>query len=416
MDHHDGVMTSTFASPAVRSGPALPSARVPEHTWDLGPRSGNARERSRVPGQPAQHRARSDEHQPSEHAEGAHSTGALHGCALWVGSDGPLRDQAVDHATASGLELLDAGDAPPGLVTVVLTDAGALAARAVPRIPGAVLLVLVPEGPIAPELWSTALEHGARAVLQLPSQSSALLSHLAQAARPLTRALMIGVVGGCGGAGASSLAARLAGAARSHGEVLLVDADPVGGGLDLLVEAPEASGIGWQDVVTVDASDGEALRQALPVVDGVRLLVAGDGPGPDGPLLQRALQAVEAGGGTVVVDLAASLVPAAAPLLDQLLVVVPCTDHAVRATARRLRAWALPAGQATVAIRRRGDLTPAEVASDLQLRPAMSFRDSPAGVVPLLDMRRRGADRSCRTYLADLLPTAQQPRRGGQRR
>lgn len=337
-------------------------------------------------------------------------------CALWVGPDGALRDLAADHATASGMELVDPADAPSALVTAVLAPAQTLAERAVPDIPGAALLIITPEGPITSELWNMALQNGARAVLQLPSQSPALLSHLAQAARPRTRALMLGVVGGCGGAGASSLAARIAGAARSHGEVLLVDADPLGGGLDLLVEAPEATGIGWQDVATVDASDGEALRQALPVVDGVRLLVAGDGPGPDGPLLQRALQAVEAGGGTVVVDLSPALVPTGSALLDQLLVVVPCTDHAVRAAARRLRDWGLPAGQAAAAIRRRGDLTPHEVASDLQLPLAMTFRDCPSGVVPLLDVRRRGADRSCRQFLATLYPEAEGRQRGGQRR
>lgn len=395
-------MTSTFATPTVGADSSPPAARRPGSTWDLGPRSGPVREPSHFPGTPGK--------------DAPHGAGELHARALWAGADGPMRDQAADHTTASGLELLDVTDEPTGPVTAVLADAGSVAAHAVPRVPGAVLLIIVPEGPVTPELWNLALEHGARAVLQLPSQSSALLSHLAQAARPLTRALMLGVVGGCGGAGASSLAARLARAAQTHGDVLMVDADPLGGGLDLLVEAPEASGIGWQDVATVDASDGEALRQALPVVDGVRLLVAGAGPGPDGPLLQRALQAVEAGGGTVVVDLAPSLVPAASPLLDQLLVVVPCTDHAVRAAARRLREWSLPAGQAAVAIRRRGDLTPSEVASDLQLPPAMSFRDSPAGAVPLLDVRRRGADRACRQFLADLLPEAEEPHRGGQRR
>lgn len=409
-------MTSTFATPTVGAGSAPPAARPPESTWDLGPRSGTSRERSRFPGRPVPQRRGGAGRRPGTDTVETQSTGEPHARALWVGAEGPLRDQAADHATAAGLELLDATVTNGGPVTAVLAEAGSVAARAVPDLPGAVLLVLAPEGPIAPELWSTALEHGARAVLQLPAQSPVLLSHLAQAARPLTRALMLGVVGGRGGAGASSLAARLARAARPHGEVLLVDADPLGGGLDLLVESPETSGIGWQDVATVDASDGEALRNALPVVDGVRLLVAGDGPGPDGPLLQRALQAVEAGGGTVVVDLAPSLVTAASPLLDRLLVVTPGTDHAVRAAARRLREWSLPAGQAAVAIRRRGDLTPSEVASDLQLPLAMSFRDSPAGVVPLLDARRRGADRACREFLADLLSPAADPHRGGQRR
>lgn len=107
-------------------------------------------------------------------------------------------------------------------------------------------------------------------------------------------------------------------------------------------------------------------------------------------------------GSTVVVDLADGLVPDCAEHLDQLLLVVPASDHAVRATARRLRSWQLPDAIAQVVVRRRGPLTPAEVSQDLGLPLAASFRDGPAAAVPLLDVRRRGADRSARRLMAHL--------------
>jgi hypothetical protein len=54
-------------------------------------------------------------------------------------------------------------------------------------------------------------------------------------------------------------------------------------------------------------------------------------------------------------------------------------------------------------VRRGGTLTPGEVAEDLDLPLAASFRDGPRGTVPLLDVRRRGADRAARALLAELL-------------
>ena len=82
---------------------------------------------------------------------------------------------------------------------------------------------------------------------------------------------------------------------------------------------------------------------------------------------------------------------------------VPAADHAVRAAARRLRDWSAPSGLISLVVRRGGGLTPSEVAEDLALPLAAAFRDSARGTVPLLDVRRRGADRAARELLASLL-------------
>ena len=156
------------------------------------------------------------------------------------------------------------------------------------------------------------------------------------------------------------------------------------------------------EVAGLLTDDGEALREGLPVVDEVRMLVAGDGPGPDPGSLRPVLSALAPLGGTVVVDLGPEAVPAAAEHLHRLLVVVPATDHAVRAAARRLRSWRLPDGLAQVVVRRVGRLAPVEVAEDLALPLAAAFRDAPRGTVPLLDVRRGGADRAARALLARL--------------
>ena len=360
---------------------------------DRSPQVGPARGRSRFPLAPV----------PAGSADGMHR-------ALWAGPDAALRELVADHATAAGLELVDEADTGP--IAVQLMDAAALVtasgtagfrSRGASVAAGAPpLLVVTSEQVVTTSAWRSALASGARALLQLPADSEQLLSHLSELSRPRSDSTVIGVVAGHGGAGASSFAARLAAAARPDGPVVLVDGDPLGGGLDLLVEHGGAAGVGWSDLEGLGSQDGTALREGLPVVDEVALLVAGDGPGPQASALSRALTALAPGGGTVVVDLSASLVAAAAEHLDRLLLVTTATDHAVRATARRLDIWPLPAGLVSVVVRRQGPLHPGDIAADLSLPLAAAFRDSPAGTVPLLDVRRRGADRSARVLLQGL--------------
>src|SRR5690625_248655 len=360
---------------------------------DRSPQVGPGRGRSRFPLAPV----------PAGSADGMHR-------ALWAGPDAALRELVADHATAAGLELVDEADTGP--IAVQLMDAAALVtasgtagfrSRGASVAAGAPpLLVVTGEQVVTTSAWRSALASGARALLQLPADSEQLLSHLSELSRPRSDSTVIGVAAGHGGAGASSFAARLAAAARPHGPVVLIDGDPLGGGLDLLVEHGGAAGVCWSDLDGLGSQDGTALREGLPVVDEVALLVAGDGAGPQAPALSRALTALAPGDGTVVVDLSASLVATAAVHLDHLLLVTTATDHAVRAATRRLDSWPLPAGLTTVVVRRHGPLHPSDVAEDLSLPLAAAFRDSPAGTVPLLDVRRRGADRSARALLRDL--------------
>ncbi|HJG92497.1 MAG TPA: hypothetical protein K8V81_12325 [Brachybacterium massiliense] len=392
-------MTSTTAASTAHEDPVpgLVDTAVPA---EPSPSTGSRplRRRSRFPGAEPQ-----APHTPAQDHSG--DTLESRPRVAWLGPAGPLREQVRDHATAVGAELCESG--APGAVHCTVADAAALTGGA--RVTGGdrrPLLVVTDAEEIPQDLWPRALECGARAVLPLPARSEELLSRLADLARPRTSTLMLGVAGGSGGAGASSFAARLAAAARAHGPVTLLDADPLGGGLDLLVEAPTADGICWSEAGTLGPDDGEALREGLPRVDEVALLTARDDAAPSPEQLVRALTALSPLGGIVIVDLGAELVPAAAELLDQLLVVVPSSDHAVRAAARRLRTWQLPADLAQVVVRRRGDLVPREVAEDLALPLAGAFRDSARGTVPLLDVRRRGADRTARDLLSAVLSEA----------
>lgn len=74
------------------------------------------------------------------------------------------------------------------------------------------------------------------------------------------------MLGGRGGAGASTLAGGLAvTAARDGLRTLLLDADPLGGGLDLVLGWEETEGLRWEAVAEAGGHvDASALLRALP--------------------------------------------------------------------------------------------------------------------------------------------------------
>src|SRR5699024_434564 len=97
-------------------------------------------------------------------------------------------------------------------------------------------------------------------------------THRSPPPRP-ARGSTSGVGGRCGGAGASVLACALARRAGAAHSTVLVDADPLGGGLDLVLGAEQVPGPRWTDL---SASRGQlrpsTLADALPRHDGLALL------------------------------------------------------------------------------------------------------------------------------------------------
>lgn len=109
----------------------------------------------------------------------------------------------------------------------------------------------------------------------LPGDDSLLTAHLDSAGgRP---ARVVAVVGGRGGAGASTLAAALAVTAAAAGSrTMLVDADPYGGGLDLVLGAEEQDGLRWPDLDALHGPVASAvLVDTLPRAHGVTVLSYG---------------------------------------------------------------------------------------------------------------------------------------------
>ncbi|MFB9605868.1 septum site-determining protein Ssd [Streptomyces roseofulvus] len=222
---------------------------------------------------------------------------------------------------------------------VLVGEDAAARCRGATRRPG---VVLVGRAQDDPAVWRLAVEVGADSVLRLPGAESLLVDRIADAAEGVGRtALTVGVVGGRGGAGASTLACGLAlAAARTGRRTLLVDGDPLGGGLDVLLGAEREQGRRWGDFAASKGRlAGGALEESLPAARGVRVLSWGREPTGAVPpdAVRSVLAAARRRGGVVVVDLPRAVDEAGTEFLAQLdlgLLVVPGELRAVAAAHR----------------------------------------------------------------------------------
>lgn len=248
------------------------------------------------------------------------------------------------------------------------------------------------------DMWPRAVGIGADQVCVLPDAESALLELLANAAEPSTPfGVVVAVIGGRGGAGASSLAAALAVTAARAGErVTFVDADPLSGGADLLFGGETAAGVRWSDLVSAQGRiPASALRAALPQVSELAVLswdrsVATMADAADHRASERCvdvepevmvsvLDAVSRASQVVVVDLPRRVDQTTRAVLaqaDLLLVITPAEVRAAAATSQLVAAIAAYAADARLVVRgpAPGGLRATEVAAAVGLPLAGELR------------------------------------------
>jgi secretion/DNA translocation related CpaE-like protein len=124
-------------------------------------------------------------------------------------------------------------------------------------------------------IFRRALSIGAEGVYVLPTEEAALGDRLADTLDGGVRAATtFAFVGGCGGAGATTLAAAVAITASRRGvRTMLVDGDPLGGGIDLALGSETGNGARWPDLLNASGRvSAAALRAALPTVDDLAVL------------------------------------------------------------------------------------------------------------------------------------------------
>ncbi len=122
----------------------------------------------------------------------------------------------------------------------------------------------------------------AAGVVVLPRDAPAL-TRLMRDGADASPATTVAVVGGGGGAGASTTAAGVAGAGRLAGlRTALVDLDPSGGGIDLLLGVEREPGWRWPDLAQARGTVGRMARH-LPACEGIPVLSMGRGVSPAVP-------------------------------------------------------------------------------------------------------------------------------------
>ncbi|MFD0684095.1 septum site-determining protein Ssd [Actinomadura fibrosa] len=182
-------------------------------------------------------------------------------------ADGLLRLAAAADAHAEvayGADEARAAWTWPALILVGADLAQEVAAAALPRRPG---VVLVAAEEATAETYRMAVAISAQDVAVLPDHEAWLVDAFATAGEPEgTWGATVCVVGARGGAGASVLAAALGLSAAGTGlRTLLVDADPFGGGVDLMLGLEGHEGVRWHDLAERRGRLSTAtLREALP--------------------------------------------------------------------------------------------------------------------------------------------------------
>ncbi|MGB3303979.1 septum site-determining protein Ssd [Gordonia sp. (in: high G+C Gram-positive bacteria)] len=191
------------------------------------------------------------------------------------------------------------------------------------------------------ELWRAGLSLGAAGGFVLPDEEEALVAALSRVREPRSRSAgTIAVIGGHGGAGASTLAAAIALTAAQTSTVLLLDVDQAGAGADLLLGIEAEPGLRWSEVNgETGAIGGAALRAAVPRSRGVGVLAcARDDPQPLRPdTVVAALDAARGAGDVVVADVGREPGPVTSGVLDSmdvLIVISTATVPGVAATRR----------------------------------------------------------------------------------
>jgi secretion/DNA translocation related CpaE-like protein len=307
-------------------------------------------------------------------------------------ADPALADELQRLAAAAAVQLTvraqppAPGRWPRGLVLVGADLAPAVARRRGPRHE-VVLVALAADGAAwwgdDGRLWQHAVAVGAEQVVPLPQATEWLLARLAQVAEPTTSARVLGVVGGCGGAGASVFAAALAVVGAGQGRrTVLVDTDVLGGGIDLLVGLDDVAGLRWPDLVTARGRlPGVELHASLPRAGAMAVLGWGRGDPVDLPptavdaVLDAACQAHD----LVVVDLPRALdalTQAALARLDELLVVLPARLRAVASASQVVAAFGGHGVTPSAVVRTgEGRWSGRQVAESLGIALAVQLRD-----------------------------------------
>jgi secretion/DNA translocation related CpaE-like protein len=227
-------------------------------------------------------------------------------------------------------------------------------------------VVLVAREPA--QWWPVAIALGVDAVCA-PHEEDRVLESLSSALDGGGEAAVVSVVGGSGGVGASTFAVSLGLAAHRRGlRPLVLDADALGGGVELVIGAERTDGLRWHDfAATRGRLNAGSLADVLPTHRGVATLSwrathRGELPDAVGSVLTAAVRGFD----VVVADVPRHLGDHGPEIVGRSVlsvVLVPeevCAVAAARQVVGRLRD--LAPSVAVVSVHRPGGIGPAAVA------------------------------------------------------
>ena len=352
---------------------------------------------------------------------------------LAITADDVVLDDLVRLASATGVVLDVAPDPATARrmwtgapLVLVGSDLASAVARASP--PRRRDVVVVGHDLDDQSLWEAAVDLGAEHVVRPTDAEHWLVTRIGDAVEGVSRdAVTVGVVGGRGGAGASTLAAALAvTATRQECLGFLVDGDPLGGGIELVLGGEDHTGMRWPELATSEGRvSAGALRSVLPSVDGLVVLSwdRGDLLTIPRAAMRAVLGAARRGGDVVVVDLPRHLDATTEEALSQctsVLLVVPAEVRAVAAASRIARSVSAITPDVRVVVRgpAPSGLDGRVVAETLDLRLAGELAAEPR-LDRMLERGEAPARRGkgplaalCRTVLSDLGVVPTTARRG----
>ncbi|MEP9362568.1 septum site-determining protein Ssd [Nocardioides sp. CN2-186] len=265
---------------------------------------------------------------------------------LFVTRDQSLLDELLRLAAAAGITpdlAADIGAALRGWsaapLVLVGSDVAAELASVSPVRRQRVHVVMWGRAP--DEMFRIAVDLGAESVVGLPESEAWLTEGLTDLGDPQRSAgLVIGVVGGSGGAGATTFACALGQLAARRGRAVVIDADPLGPGVDRVLGLEDRDGVRWDGLCqTTGRLSARSLREAVPRREGLGALTWHAGlPGSlQAFAVREVLSAAQRGHDFVIVDLPRSpdaLVDEVVARCDRLLVVAVPSVAGVASAAR----------------------------------------------------------------------------------
>ncbi len=313
---------------------------------------------------------------------------------LFVTRDRSLLDELLRLAAAAGVTPDVASDATGALrgwgraplVLVGVDVAEELARAAPPRRRGAHLVAV---GPVPDETFRTALRIGAEDIATLPRSEDWLVESMTDLHEPTTTAVTIGVIGGSGGAGATTFACALGQLAGRRNASVVIDTDPLGPGVDRVLGLDDHPGIRWDALqATTGRLSARTLRDALPRRHGAGVLswAPGSASSLQAFAVRQALSAAQRGHGLVVLDLARSrdrLIDELVARCDRVVVLVKPTVPGV-ASAVRLCESIRRGGSLGLVVRGRG-IDTSEIASVTQV-PVVTAMSDQRGLAEAIDL------------------------------